>query len=88
MMASRILKARQVLNAKLKEIDVPGDWSHILSQKGMFTFTGLNAKHVALLKEKYHLYMLPNGRINMCAVTDQNVETIAMAFKEVILSVE
>ena len=86
-MAARMLKARKVLNAKLRELDVPGDWSHILTQKGMFTFTGLNAKHVAVLKEKFHLYMLPNGRINMCAVTNDNVEYIAQAFKDVILNV-
>jgi len=52
-MAERIMKARQVLNSKLREKEVPGDWSHILSQKGMFTFTGITAKQVAVLKEKH-----------------------------------
>jgi len=85
-MAARILKARQLLNSKLKEKEVPGDWSHILTQNGMFTFTGLNVKQVQVLKEQYHLYMLPNGRINMCAVTDANVDAIVHAFKSVIVN--
>ena len=86
-MADRILRARQLLNSKLKEAEVPGDWSHILSQKGMFTFTGLTAKQVAVLKEKHHMYMLPNGRINMCAVTDGNVDYVVQAFKDVVINV-
>ncbi|XP_066920450.1 aspartate aminotransferase, cytoplasmic-like [Clytia hemisphaerica] len=86
-MADRILRARQLLNSKLKEAEVPGDWSHILSQKGMFTFTGLTAKQVAVLKEKHHMYMLPNGRINMCAVTEGNVDYVVQAFKDVVVNV-
>lgn len=85
-MSNRILKARQLLISKLKEKEVPGDWSHILSQNGMFTFTGLNPKQVSVLKEKYHVYLLPNGRINMCAVTEANVDGIVNAFKEVIIN--
>ena len=85
-MAARIFRARQLLNSKLKEKEVPGDWSHILTQKGMFTFTGWNAKQVSVLKEKYHLYLFPNGRINMCGVTEGNVDAIVQAFNEVIVN--
>jgi len=85
--STRILKARQLLNNKLKEIEAPGDWSHILSQTGMFTFTGLTPKQVSVLKEKHHLYMLPSGRINMCAVTDANVDRVVQVMKDVILNV-
>lgn len=85
-MAARILKARKLLNRKLKEIEAPGDWSHILSQTGMFTFTGLSQKQVLVLKEKFHLFMLPSGRINMCAVTEANVDRVVQSFKDVLIN--
>ena len=43
-MADRILKTRSLFHQKLKANNTPGDWSHIMSQTGMFTFTGLKRK--------------------------------------------
>lgn len=82
--AERILRARQLLLSKLKELGTPGDWAHITNQCGMFTFTGLNAKQVQILKQKYHIYMLPSGRINMCGITPQNVDYVTKAFDHVV----
>jgi aspartate aminotransferase len=39
----------------------PGDWSHIVKQIGMFTFTGLNSKQVAFMTKEYHIYMTSDG---------------------------
>lgn len=39
-MAGRIKAMRSALHAQLKAVGAPGDWSHILSQIGMFSFTG------------------------------------------------
>jgi aspartate aminotransferase len=39
----------------------PGDWSHIVKQIGMFTFTGLNTKQVAFMTKEYHIYMTSDG---------------------------
>lgn len=86
-MANRITNARILLLNKLKEIETPGDWSHIMKQMGMFTFTGLTQPQVVMLREKYHIYMLPNGRINMCGVNESNVDTIVQAFKDVVVNV-
>lgn len=87
-MADRITYVRKSFLEKLKAIEVPGNWSHIVNQNGLFTFTGLNAKQVAVLKEKYHIYMLPSGRVNMCAINLSNIDYIANAFKDVVLNVE
>lgn len=38
-----------------------GDWSHILKQIGMFTFTGLNKDQVAFMTKEYHIYMTADG---------------------------
>lgn len=41
-MSSRIKEMRSALRKKLEELGTPGDWSHITTQIGMFSFTGLN----------------------------------------------
>lgn len=43
-MAGRILECRQLLFNKLKELGTPGTWNHVVDQKGMFGFTGLNGE--------------------------------------------
>lgn len=43
-MAGRILECRKLLYNKLKERGTPGTWNHIVDQKGMFGFTGLNGE--------------------------------------------
>jgi len=83
-MADRILKTRSLFHQKLKANNTPGDWSHIMSQTGMFTFTGLKPKHVEMLKQKYHIYMLGSGRINMCGINPKNIDYIANAFHDVV----
>lgn len=40
-MSSRIKKMRQMLYDELVAIKAPGDWTHIITCIGMFTFTGL-----------------------------------------------
>ncbi|KAK1376708.1 hypothetical protein POM88_032901 [Heracleum sosnowskyi] len=42
----------------------PGDWSHIVKQIGMFTFTGftgLNSEQVTFMTNEYHIYMTSDG---------------------------
>ncbi|KAJ4850468.1 hypothetical protein Tsubulata_031800 [Turnera subulata] len=43
-MADRIISMRQQLFDALSTRGTPGDWSHIIKQIGMFTFTGLNSE--------------------------------------------
>ncbi len=40
-MSGRIKDCRQLLFDELKTLETPGDWSHIVSQIGMFSYTGL-----------------------------------------------
>ncbi|VDO99235.1 unnamed protein product [Soboliphyme baturini] len=87
-MASRIKDTRKLLRQKLEELKTPGSWSHITEQIGMFSFTGLNAKQVEYLREHYHIYMLGNGRINMCGITTKNIDYVAKAFHEAVVKVQ
>ncbi|GMN39929.1 hypothetical protein TIFTF001_009166 [Ficus carica] len=72
-MADRIISMRQQLFDALRARGTPGDWSHIIKQIGMFTFTGLNAEQVAFMTKEYHIYMTFDGRISMAGLSSRTV---------------
>jgi len=84
-MSSRIISMRESLRQKLEELGTPGDWSHITTQIGMFSYTGLSQEMCVFLKNEKHLYMLKSGRISMCGITTKNVDYVANAIKEAVL---
>ncbi|EMS51413.1 Aspartate aminotransferase, cytoplasmic [Triticum urartu] len=59
--------------------ETPGDWSHIIKQIGMFTFTGLNSDQVAFMRQEYHIYMTSDGRISMAGLSSRTVPHLADA---------
>jgi len=83
-MSSRIISMRASLRQKLEELDTPGDWSHITSQIGMFSYTGLTQEMCVFLKQEKHLYLLKSGRISMCGITSKNVDYVAKAINEAV----
>ncbi|CAM8987059.1 unnamed protein product [Rhodiola kirilowii] len=48
-MAERIISMRHQLFDALRLRGTPCDWSHIINQIGMFTFTGLNKAQVEFM---------------------------------------
>ena len=80
--SQRIKDMRQKLVEELTRLDVPGDWSHVISQIGMFSFTGLTPAQCDNMINKWHCYMLKNGRISMTGINTSNVEYVARAIKD------
>jgi aspartate aminotransferase len=78
-MADRIITMRHQLYDALKQKGTPGDWSHIVKQIGMFTFTGLNKEQVVFMTKEYHIYMTADGRISMAGLNSRNVHHLADA---------
>ena len=39
------------------------------------------------LKEKYHIYGMRSGRINMCAITTKNCDYVANAIHEAVTTI-
>lgn len=76
-MADRIIAMRTKLYDTLVRLDTPGEWGHIKSQIGMFSFTGLKPEQVDALAEKASIYLTRDGRISMAALNDGNVEYFA-----------
>merc|ERR1711934_306263 len=87
-MSMRIQDMRSVLYDELVRLGTPGTWTHITSQIGMFSFTGLSPEQSKAMVEKHHVYMLGNGRISMAGVTSKNVKYIAQAIDDVVRNVE
>ncbi|XP_045188537.1 aspartate aminotransferase, cytoplasmic-like [Mercenaria mercenaria] len=83
-MSNRILLMREQFHQKLKAIGCPGSWDHIITQKGMFSYTGLDEKQCKQLKEKYHIYIMKSGRINMCGLTPSNIDYVTKAIFNVV----
>ncbi|CAN1785175.1 Aspartate aminotransferase 3, chloroplastic [Linum perenne] len=78
-MADRIISMRKQLFEALRSRGTPGDWSHIIKQIGMFTFTGLNSEQVAFMTKEYHIYMTSDGRISMAGLSSKTVPHLADA---------
>ena len=78
-MAERIIAMREALHQHLVRLKTPGNWDHITSQIGMFSFTGLTPAQVKHLTDEYHVYLTKNGRISMAGLNSKNVEYFAKA---------
>ncbi|ODN92073.1 aspartate aminotransferase, mitochondrial [Cryptococcus wingfieldii CBS 7118] len=76
-MADRIIEMRERLYNKLVQLDTPGEWGHIKSQIGMFSFTGLKAEQVDALAQKASIYLTRDGRISMAGLNAGNVDYFA-----------
>ena len=83
-MSSRIVDMRAALKAKLDAKTAGRDWSHITSQIGMFSYTGLSKAEVAVLRNDHHIYMLDSGRVSMAGINTNNVEQLASAIAAVL----
>lgn len=80
----RMNDMRTALKAALIKNGCKGNWDHVTSQIGMFSFLGLTPKQCAAMIEKHHIYMTGNGRISIAGLTTSNVEYVANAIKDVV----
>nr|GMD42576.1 aspartate aminotransferase, chloroplastic [Ipomoea batatas] len=80
MMAGRIKSVRQKLYDSLSLKDKSGkDWTFILKQIGMFSFTGLNKAQSENMTKKWHVYMTLDGRISLAGLSAAKCEYLADA---------
>ncbi len=78
-MRKRIVELRQALATGLKKRGVDTDFSYIVEQKGMFSFSGLSNEIVDQLREKYSIYVVDGGRINVAGLTSANIDYVCDA---------
>ncbi|MCW2314966.1 aromatic-amino-acid transaminase [Rhodoblastus acidophilus] len=84
-MRARIKKMRQLLADKLAE-RVPGrDFTYIVRQNGMFSYSRLTKPQAVLLREKYAVYALDSGRICVAALNEKNIDYVAESIAKVMV---
>lgn len=83
-MSDRIRTMRQMLFDSLKSQGTPGDWTNIINQIGMFSYTGLTAAQCDVLTKKYHIYLTKNGRISMPGLSTKTVPYLSKAIHDVV----
>jgi aromatic-amino-acid transaminase len=83
-MRERILAMRRSLHAVLAK-RLPGrDFGYFLTQRGMFSYTGLTAAQVDRLREDHAVYLVRSGRMCVAGLSTRNVEQVAEAFAAVL----
>lgn len=75
-MSNRINSLRALLSDRLSEA-TQRDFGWIKSQRGMFSRLPLTTEQVITAREALHIYMAPDGRINVAGVSPANVEHVA-----------
>ncbi|MCH2113559.1 MAG: aspartate/tyrosine/aromatic aminotransferase [Pirellulales bacterium] len=83
MMRNRINGMREQFVDQLAEHGVPGDYSFIAQQRGMFSFSGLTKEQVDALREDHAIYAVGSGRINVAGLTPANIGRVAKAISEI-----
>ena len=64
---------------------VPGaDFSFVLKQRGMFSYSGLTKEQVGRLRTEHAIYAIDTGRICVAALNSKNVDYVADAIASVI----
>ncbi|MCC4117847.1 aspartate/tyrosine/aromatic aminotransferase [Aromatoleum toluclasticum] len=83
-MRDRIRAMRTGLVESLKEAGVAQDFSFVIQQRGMFSYTGLSAAQVDQLRNDFGIYAVSTGRICLAALNSRNIGYVAKAIATVV----
>ncbi len=83
-MRERINGMRSLYVSTMKAKGVELDFTFIERQRGMFSFSGLDKDQVEQLRERYSIYIVGSGRINVAAITPANVDGLCEAIASVL----
>lgn len=83
-MRNRIRDMRSQLVQKLKDQGVKQNFDFVLAQRGMFSYSGLTAPQVDVLRDKHGVYAVSSGRICVAALNSRNIDYVAKAIANVI----
>ena len=83
-MRERILAMRRALHSRLAAL-LPGrDVGYLLTQRGMFSYTGLSGAQVDALREQHAVYLIRSGRVCIAGLNSANVGRTAEAIAAVL----
>jgi aromatic-amino-acid transaminase len=82
-MRDRIKVMRTALVDNLKAAGITQDLGFITRQKGMFSYSGLNAAQMQRLRSEFGIYGVDSGRICVAALNDGNIKAVSQAIAKV-----
>jgi aromatic-amino-acid transaminase len=83
-MRERIKAMRKALADSIRQ-RVPGaDWSFVLRQRGLFSYTGLTKPQVERLRSEFSIYAIETGRICVAALNAKNIDYVGEAIARVL----
>ncbi len=83
-MRERILTMRRSLHGVLSARCPGRDFGYFLSQRGMFSYTGLRPAQVDRLRQEFGVYLVRSGRLCVAGLNTGNVERTAAAMAAVL----
>jgi aspartate aminotransferase len=79
-MRMRISEMRALLARRLQDVTGDDGFDFIRTQRGMFSLLGVSTRAVDRLREKHHIYMTQDSRMNLAGIMPHNVTYVAEAF--------
>jgi len=76
-MRTRIADMRDLLARQLHAATGEGTFDFIRLQRGMFSLLGVSAQTVERLRDKHHIYMTPDSRMNLAGIMPHNAAYVA-----------
>ncbi|WP_416412827.1 amino acid aminotransferase [Pantoea sp. App145] len=83
-MRQRIQRMRQLFVNTLAASGAQQDFSFIIKQNGMFSFSGLTKDQVVRLREEFGVYAVNSGRVNVAGMTPDNMSALCEAIVAVL----
>jgi len=83
-MRERMKAMRRLLVEKIKARVPAADFSFVLKQRGLFSYSGLTKEQVRRLRDESSIYAIDSGRICIAALTSGNIDYVADAIASVI----
>jgi aspartate aminotransferase len=76
-MVARMKSLRALLAGRLAARRPGHDFSWLTRHRGMFSLLGLSEAGIAELRDKHHVYVPPDGRMNVAGINETNVDYVA-----------
>ncbi len=76
-MRGRIQEMRSLLAQRLRSVTGDGSFDFIDQQHGMFSLLGVSRAVVERLRERHHIYLLGDSRMNVAGILPHNVGYVA-----------
>jgi len=78
-MRERIQDMRAMLATHLRAVTHDSSFDFIETQRGMFSLLGVSVAAVDALREKHHIYMTADSRMNLAGIMPHNVAYVAQS---------